>query len=425
MIKSTELFPGIVLRCYGDSRFKHDCLSVQLVRPMDRAEVAVNALIPAILLRGTRDYPDMRAITLRLDDLYGASVSALVRRIGDYQTTGIYCSFLSDRFALSGDQVLEPMVDFLRQLLLQPVTEDGGFCGEYVESEKKNLISTIESELNDKRAYTAGQLLKTMCKNDSFGISRLGDVEQVAAIDAKGAYDHYQRILAESRIELFYVGSTEIEVMAPLLKAIFKDIPRSYVNLPEQTPFRDGGDGGDGGTCVEEMDISQGKLSIGFVTPIHNRDPRYAAMQLCNTVLGAGMTSKLFMNVRERMSLCYSIGSGYYGSKGIMTVSAGIDSAQQEVVQGEILHQLEACQKGDITDEELMAAKEAVFSSLRGTHDSPGAIEGYYSTMQLSGLGWTPATYMDAIGAVTAEQVAEAAKTLRLHTTYFLKGADA
>ena len=146
MIKTFELQPGVILRCCQDSRFKMNCLSVQLVRPACRQEAAANALIPAVLLRGTESCPDLRDITLRLDDLYGASVGALVRRVGDYQTTGLACGFTEDRFALNGDVILEPMADFLQELLLQPRLEQGIFCKEFVESEKRNLLAAIEAK---------------------------------------------------------------------------------------------------------------------------------------------------------------------------------------------------------------------------------------------------------------------------------------
>ena len=129
MIKTFELYPGITLRCFRDSRFKQGCLSLQMIRPMRKEEAASNALIPAVLLRGTKDHPDLRAITAHLDTLYGAAVSPLVRRVGDYQTLGLFCGFMDDRFALPGDRVLEPMLDFLRELLLDSPTEDGGYHG--------------------------------------------------------------------------------------------------------------------------------------------------------------------------------------------------------------------------------------------------------------------------------------------------------
>lgn len=418
MITTISILPGITLRCFSDNRFKQGCLSIQFLRPSSREEAAMNALIPAVLLRGCQSAPDLRHITLRLDDLYGASVGALVRRIGDYQATGLYCGFISDRYTMDGDAVLAPMISFLGELLLQPMLENGVFRKDFVESEKKNLIAAIQSQKNDKRAYCVNQLLRTMCKADPFGIPRLGEAKWAESIEAPALYTHYQKVLRESRVELFYVGEASPESVAELLKKLFGSIDRSYVNLPAQSDFHDGGKE----DRTETMEIAQGKLAMGFVTPIHLRDPRLAAMQVCNTILGAGMTSKLFMNIREKQSLCYDIGSGYHGSKGILFVSAGIDCDKKEHVKQEILNQLEAIRQGDITHEELLAAKEGLISGLRGSHDSPGAIEGYYATGAVSGLDWTPQRYMEEISKVTAQDVQEAAKTLLLHSVYFLEG---
>ncbi len=418
MIETVSLFPGITLRCFPDSRFKQGALSLQIVRPMCREEVAQNALLPAVLLRGCKTAPDLRSITKRLDDLYGASVGCIARRVGDYQTTGLYAGFIDDRFAMDGDRILAPVIGFVRDLLLDPLTENGVFRSDFVAGEKKNLISTIESQRNDKRSYAAAQLLKKMCGADSFGIPRLGEKEQVAAITPEGLFEHYKKILRQSRIDLFYVGSAEPKQVASLLKPVFEGIERDYVNLPEQTALSAPA----GGDHTEEMAVTQGKLAMGFVTPITNRDDRFVAMQVCNVLFGGGMTSKLFMQVRETLSLCYDIGSGYRGAKGVLTVQAGIDFDKVEQVREQVLRLLADCQNGNITEEELVAAKQTVVSGLRGTHDSPGAIESYYSTAALSGLNLTPAQYREKVEKVTLAQVVEAAKTVSLHTTYFLKG---
>ena len=418
MIHTFELFPGVTLRCYPDHRFKHGCLSVQLVRPMRREEAASNALLPAVLLRGCKRCPDLRDITLHLDDLYGASVGTLVRRVGDYQTTGLYCSFLEDRYAMDGDAVLEPMVAFVRELLLQPVLEDGAFSRDFVEGEKKNLISTIESQLNDKRAYAMEQLIRRMCKEDTFGLSRLGEPEDVAAITPQALFAHYQNILRTSRIDVFYVGAAPVNQVARLIREMLESIPRAYEALPAQTGFHTC----PGGSYEEQMEVSQGKLCMGFTSPVTTQDEDFVVMQVLNMIFGGGMTSKLFMHIRETLSLCYAIGSGYHGSKGIFTVSAGIDSSRSRQVQEEILNQLEACRRGEITQEELNAGKQAIRAGLLSTPDAPAGIENYYATAALSGLRLTPEAYMAAVEQVTAEQVAQAAKKLELHTVYFLKG---
>ena len=418
MIKTIELFPGVTLRCCRDPRFKQNVLSLQFLRPMCREEAALNALLPAVLLRGCKSAPDMRSITLKLDDLYGASVGALVRRIGDVHCTGLSCGFIDERFAMEGDHLLKTMAGFLEELLLDPVTEEDGFSEAYVRSEQQNLIWAIEAQRNDKRSYATNQMLNRMCKDDSYGIPRLGTIADVEAITAKSLYEHYQKILQTSPIHLFYVGSAEPETVADALRPMMLRLAKNPMVLPAQTGF----------TPVEfaeheeVLDVAQGKLCMGYATPINLRDPRYAAVQVCNTILGAGMTSKLFMQVREKMSLCYDIGSGFHGSKGIMTVAAGIEFEKKDIVQQEILHQLQEICDGNISTEELTAAKEALLSSLRATHDSPGAIESYYASAAISGIGMTPAVFMERIEAVTVEDVSSAAKTLQLCTVYFLRG---
>lgn len=421
MIQTISLAPGVTLRCCTDRRFKQGRLSLQLVRPMYRQEAAMNSLLGSVLLRGTGRHPDIRSITAYLDDLYGASVGELVRRIGDYHTTGLYTSFMEDRFAMAGDEILSPMVKFLEELLLEPILTGDGFCPEFVESEKKNLIAELESERNDKSVYAGSQLLRLMCSADSFGIPRLGDKEQILAITPQSLYRHYRKVLTESPVELFYVGSREPEQIGTLLMPLVSGLARKVSPLPAQTAFHDGGKT----VRREKMDISQSRLCMGFVTPITNRDPRFAAAQVMNTLFGAGMTSKLFQNVREKQSLCYSIGSSYYGSKGIVTVGAGIDADKETVTREEILRQLECCRQGQITPLELTAARESILSGLRTIHDSPGAIEGYYATAALSGLGMDLQGYRRAVEQVTAEQVTEAACLLDLHSEFFLEGAGA
>lgn len=421
MVQTFQLMPGVTLRCVTAHQFKHGCLSFQFLRPMCREEVALNALIPAVLLRGTVHRPDLRAISLHLDDLYGASVGDIVRRAGDYQAVGLYCSFIDDRFALSGDQVLSSMIDLLKELLLQPLTEGDGFCKAYVEGEKRNLISVIEAQRNDKHNYVVQQMLKKMCAEDSYGIPRLGEKEQVEAIDPVSAYAHYQRILRESPAEIFYVGSANPEMLSEKLKEIFQDIQRVPITLPPQTSFRNCGEG----RYSEELVVTQGKLSMGFVTPITSHSPDFAVMQVFNTLFGAGMTSKLFVNIREKQSLCYSIDSSFYGAKGIFTVYAGVDTDKEELVEQEILKQLEACRNGEITEAELTAAKEFAISGLRGIYDSPGSIEAYEFSSVVIGVALSLEQIGERVQAVTMDQIIEVARSLRHHTTYYLKGVEA
>jgi predicted Zn-dependent peptidase len=263
--------------------------------------------------------------------------------------------------------------------------------------------------------------MKKMCSADTFGIPRLGTKEDVQAIEPVLAYEHYRRVLRESPVEIFYVGSAPFRVIANKAQEIFSFLDRSLITLPEHTAFCDGG----GGDYVETMDISQGKLCMGFTTTVTKAQDEFAAMQVFNALFGSGMTSKLFNQVREKMSLCYSIGSAYYGGKGILTVSAGIDTDKCDLVKQEILHQFQLCCEGVITEAELTAAKESILSALRGVYDSPSAIESYEFVMAVGDAPLTTEEYRERVQLVDLPQVVAVAKTLKLHTTYFLKGVDA
>ena len=420
MITTTYLSPGIRLQCYTDNRFKQNALSIQYVRPMRREEAAMNALIPSVLLRGCNSAPDLRQITMRLDTLYGASVSPISRRSGDYQTTGFYVGMMDDRFAMGGEPLLEETLAFVGELLFDYPTENGGFLDAFVQGEKTNQIYAIEAERNDKRTYAAQQLLKKMCGPDSFGLPRMGEPEEVSAITPQALLRHYEALRRESPVELFYVGSAQPGKVEAVLQKIFAGEKRNYRPLPPQTDLTPGPKQ----ALSEAMEIAQGKLAMGYVTPITNRAPGFPAMQMLSTVFGGGMTSKLFQNVREKQSLCYSIGSGYYGAKGIVLVSAGIDFDKEQHVRQEVEKQLDACRRGEISQAEVDAARQSLISALLAVPDSPSSIENYYSTMTLNGCGMDPQRHRAALEAVTAEDLIAAAKTLELHSTYFLKGAS-
>ena len=420
MIHTISLAPGITLRCFPDSRFKQGCISFQIIRPMNLQEAAQNALIPSVLLRATRNHPDLRSITHKLDELYGAAVSTVVRRVGDYQTTGLYCSFLDDRFALTGDEILRPVTEFLMELVMDSPTENGGFLPEIVESEKKNLISTIESDRNDKRVYAIQQLLRAMCAGDSFGIPRLGEIEDVAEITPEGLTEHYREILRTSPVELLYVGSASREQVISTIRPLLDALERAPVTLPPQTIFTPG----QAQDITETLDVAQGKLCVGFSTPVTNRCEELPAMQMFNVIFGGGMTSKLFQNVREKMSLCYSIDASYYGAKGILLVNAGIDFDKEAVTRQEILKQLDACRRGEISEAEMTAARQALLSSLRSVPDSPGSIENFVSTAALSGLVFSREAYMEAVEKVTLDDVVKCANSVSINSTYFLRGGN-
>lgn len=417
----TEILPGVYLTAVQSDKFKTGCFSLNLLRPMKKEEAAANALIPSVLLRGSETCPDIASISAKLDELYGASVGTLVRKKGEVQLVGFYCDYVQDEYV--DEPVFAPVMAFLAELLLHPWLENGIFPEAVVDSEKLNLENAMLSRINDKRTYAASQLIRTMCAGQPYGIPRIGEPEDLKNITAKSLYAHYRDLLATSRVELFYMGSLSPEAVTKVLQAALAELPRAEVFVPVGTtpapqarPVQE---------KTERLDVTQGKLSLGFFTDITAKDPRYPALVLAATVFGGGATSKLFTNVREKMSLCYYASASFEKFKGVLSVSSGVEFSKLETAKTEILRQLEACKAGDITDDELESARGYLVSDLKIAMDSPGRLDDYYMGQILLEQDGTMQDLASAIARVTKQEAADAIQALRLDTIYALEGVTA
>lgn len=417
----TEILPGVYLTAVQSDKFKTGCFSLNLLRPMKKEEAAANALIPSVLLRGSESCPDIASISAKLDELYGASVGTLVRKKGEVQLVGFYCDYVQDEYV--DEPVFAPVMAFLAELLLNPRLENGAFPEAVVDSEKLNLENAMLSRINDKRTYAASQLIRTMCAGQPYGIPRIGEPEDLTEVTAKSLYAHYRDLLATSRVELFYMGSLSPEAVTKVLQTVLADLPRAEAFVPVGTtpapaarPVQE---------KTERLDVTQGKLSLGFFTDITAKDPRYPALVLAATVFGGGATSKLFTNVREKMSLCYYASASFEKFKGVLSVSSGVEFSKLETAKTEILRQLEACKAGDITDDELESARGYLVSDLKIAMDSPGRLDDYYMGQILLEQDGTMQDLASAIARVTKQEAADAIQALRLDTIYALEGVTA
>jgi len=420
-MKRVELCPGVRLNMVQTDRFKTGCFSINVLTPLNANTASVNALIPSVLLRGCCEYPDIRMISQRLDTLYGASVGALIRKKGEVQSVGLYADFLEDRYA-ENERVFVQVMSFIRSLLFDPCLKDGGFIEEYVSGEKQNLINTINSGINNKRSFAIMRTLKHMCKGEAYSVPRLGEQEALDGVDGKSLYLSWQELLASSQIELFYLGQQDEKSVLEQMQQLVSMLPHreelSEITTNVFIPDRE---------CqmIEEaLDVTQGKLVIGFRTPITAMDDRYPAMMLLNAVFGAGMTSKLFVKIREEQSLCYYASSSLDRMKGIVLVNSGIEFDKYKIARDGILEQLRLCQEGQITDEEIELARNYLISNLRAYNDSPGQMDDFVVGQSIIGSTGTIDDLIMKLRTVTLENVIEAANTMQLDTVYFLKGGD-
>ena len=398
--------------------FKTSRLTLNLVTGLDRASASANALLPAVLRRGTVRCPDMESLSAALDTLYGANIDYTVRKKGERQCVGFAAGFIDDGFTPHGERLLEPVAQQLGELLLEPVTRDGCFLSEYVDSEKANLIDAIRALKNDKRDWADIRLMQEMCAGEPYSVLRLGDEETAGAITADALYRHGQELMASSRVELIYCGGAEERRVEDAVLSALAKLPRgSQTPLP---PVRRAAAPETPRCIIETMDVTQGKLAMGYRCTSDD----YPAMVLANLIFGGTSNSKLFLNVREKHSLCYYASSSYARSKGILTVSSGVEVTDFERAEEEIGRQLHAVQQGDWEDWEQEGALQAIRTSLLSLTDSQGALENFYLGQIASGATETPEELASSLQQVTKERIVAAARTVTPDTVYFLRGKE-
>lgn len=422
MFNRDEIMPGVWLTCITTDKFKSGCLSINMITQLQRDTAAMNALIPMVLRRGCRSQPDMEQFSGRLDDLYGAGISPSVRKIGEIQTVGLIADFVDSHF-VPNKRLLDDMIDLMCEVLLRPAMQKGRFLEEYVESEKEKQLDRLRSRINDKRSYAIQRIIECMCSYEDYAISRMGDEQSTEAITVEGLTKQYRHLLETAPMEIFYVGSCAYQPLCQKLCAALQDLPRGDLDFDIGTDIRMNAVEQNPRFFTEELAVTQGKLSLGFRMGEAMDDPDYAAMYVFNALYGGAVTSKLFMNVREKLSLCYYASSMVDVNKGIMLVYSGIDFEQYDNARNEILTQLHAVQTGDFTEEELNSARQAVAAELRTYMDNERDLEHYWLSRNLRGEAYDPMELSALVEAVTREDVLRVASDIVLDAVYFLKSS--
>lgn len=417
----TEINDNITISYIPMKKLKTTSIGVYLHRPLSREEAAKNALLSYVLQRGCEKYQTTKDISMLLENLYGASFFTGVSKIGEGQMIAFNASTISDRYAPENERLISELMELILSVLFKPLTENGAFKESYVEQEKKTLKENIESIVNDKQAYAMMRCVEIMCKDENYGVRKLGYIEDVDKIDAKELYEHYKNIITSSRIDIFVAGDADIDALAADVKKYVEKIEFSS-GVYTQTEVK--GAAGEIKRETERMDVTQGKLSMGFRTGITPRDDKYWGLMVANSIFGGGAHCKLFNTVREKMSLAYYASSQLDKAKGVMFVNAGIEFENFDKAYNEIIRQLDLVKKGEVSDAEFNASKNAIINSLNSYYDSEGNIIMYYLTEQFLSSGNDIEYVKEQVAKVTIEDVKAAAAEIELDTVYFLAGKE-
>ena len=419
-MKTVKINGNIRLNYIPMTKLKTTSLGVYIHRPLNREQASFNALLPLVIKSASKKYPSREDIAKRLDNLYGATMGSTTMKFGEDHIIYFDAETISDKYAPNGEKLINELLELLMSVLFEPKTENGEFDTEITEQERKNAIDKIDAFINDKRSYASARCQQETARGTNFEIMSFGDKEALAKITAKELYSYYSSIIKSSIIDIYICGDADI------ISA--EDTVRKYVNGMQ---FEQGEvqktdiinrDNVEINDITEHMNVTQGKLAMSFLTNTSpDSDDRYA-LSVLNSVFGAGAHSKLFNNVREKLSLAYYASSQLEKFKGMMIVNAGIEFENFQKAKDEILVQLEEIKKGNISDFEFDASIKTIVNAYNSYYDDQRALVSLHLSNSVVGTNTEISEYIENISKVTKEDVVRVARKLQLDTVYFLAG---
>lgn len=416
-MESLKINSNINLYYIPMTKLKTTTIGVYIHRNLCKEEVSKNALLPYVLKRGCKLCSDSEAVAKYLENLYGASFGASVIKMGDDQIIYLGFESISDKYAPEGEKLSEDITKLMMSVTFEPVS----FTDEVVGQEKKNAVDRIMAEINDKRQYAMLRCGQEMCKGESFALSVLGTKEGVENITVQSLKAHYENIITSSAIDIYVCGDADINALADEIKQYTDKIAFKEAKIPQSEIFVGKGEVK---RVTDHMDVVQGKLSMGFRTGIKADSADFVPLMVMNSVYGGGAHSKLFNNVREKLSLCYYASSNIVKNKGIMFVNAGIEFENFQKAYDEILVQLDAVKNGEISELEFTSSIKAIENDLESYKDNQRMMQIYCLGQKITGTNYSIDELKEKIGRVTIDDVKRVAKNVELDTVYFLAGKE-
>ncbi len=422
ILNQEKINEGISLSTIKTDKFKSSVISFSITFPMSKESVAYNVLLSQMFTRGTKSAPSLALLNRRLDELYGSYVEIKSHNIGENVSLSIIAETLENKYITDKIDILGEVLKIIAELLLSPAFLEETFNRNFFEQEKKLCVDTLNAEINNTRVFAAKRCVEMMTEQTAKPTS-----EELKLLVTNTTFDnllcHYRDVILNTPIKVFYIGNEDTLSVARKLQDAFRghqpsEVPKLIIPRPmnKKEPCD---------TRVE-MPVSQGKLALGFNTDtvINASDNSYYAMLMLNEIFGGSASSKLFLNVREKMSLCYYCSSSYSLYSGVMLVSSGFEMKNYEIAKKAILKQLNDIKNGAISDTEFFTAQKSITNSYRQLLDSPFDIQAFYGDRALFGIDDDLDTAQSKLLTVTKQDVINVASRVKLCASFFIEGKE-
>ncbi len=417
----TDMANGVKMLCINSKKFKTNCVKVDFYMPINEYFPALNVLA-SFMGHTSKNYNTVKKFNSKVEGMYDAYFDVSISTVGEKVLIRFTMEVLDDKFTLDGNKISEEAIDFLVDVISNPNCTDEGFDEEFTAREIRFTLENIEALKNDKRAYAVARLRGLMCNNEPYGIDHEKLEKDVKNLDSKALLSAYNFMISQATVVITACGS----ISEAMLTEKFNNFAQSIENRAPaklETIFVTKAD--EIRYFTEKMEVNQAKLVIGLRAGMQNNNDNYYAFRVMTDIFGGGPYSRLFTNVREKMSLCYYCGARLVREKGIMLIQSGIEEENYEKAVNEIFNQLDIMKKGEFTDDEFNSSVIALSDAFKGVEDSPSALCNFYTAQVFDEELVSGSEFAERISQVTREQVTECAQKVSVDTVYFLKGEGA
>ena len=417
-----EIKEGIKLHTINTNTFKTNLYAIFLATPLKRENVTLDALLAAVLRRGTKNMRSQDIISKKLEEMYGASFDCGIEKTGDNHIFKFYLEAISEEFLPEKEELAQKCLEILFDIVFNPLIEDNKFKEEYVQGEKEHIKQIIQSKIDNKAKYALDRCIEEMFKDEAYGLYKYGYVEDLEKITPQSLYEYYQKLIGSCKIDIFCSGIIDKEHIENLvqnneiIKTVKKRKPEYIVNNEETEEIEIKQE-----KIVEDhMQVSQGKLVLGLSINSTKEGSRYTA-SLYNAILGGGANSKLFQNVREKESLAYTAGSNYVRQKNSIFIRCGIEIENYDKALQTIKQQLEDMKDGNFDEKSIENAKNLIIESVKSISSEQDTEITYYYGQELSDTFTTIDQYIEKIKWQTKDEIIDLASKVKVNTIYFLR----
>lgn len=419
IINKKSISDSIELSAIKTDKFKSGIITFTLTLPLDQRSYLMSLLIAGILRRGTDVFPKMADINRRLDELYASSVDIRSNMLGDSLLLIFTAEFLDDRYVYPQVDILGGVIEVVAQMLLRPIHNKNSFPKKTVAQEIKCVSDSLRSEINNTRVYAAIRCNELMNRDNPSYPTVDGLLKELEVVTSQEIYSYYINTVLNSPLDVFYIGSAEMDTVAHKISSEFNGFvgsPTAHNSTITNHVSKEFA------VMTKSMPVTQGKLNMGFDIGCNILNDEYCAALVMNEIFGGFSSSKLFLNVREKMNICYYCSSSYSIYSGNIMVSGGIDNSNRAIAKEAILAQLKEIQNGNITDDEISLAKKSLLNCYKQIYDNPYDIQAFYGGRVLFGIEENIDECQKKIMKVTRQEIIDVANKVKYVAEFFVEG---